>query len=68
VVVVQHERQGTAGGGQFVDEHRQHVAEHVGAGHLQAAQRDRAGRGAGLAGGEQEVAPEALGIVIAAIQ
>ena len=68
MVVVQHEHQGIRSRRQFVDERGKHVTQHVGAGRVQPPQGGGARGRARLAGGEQQVPPEALGVVVAAVE
>ena len=68
MVVVQHQDQRSLGRRQLVDERGEHVAQHVGAGRVQPPQRGGPRGRARLAGGEQQVTPEALGVVVAAVE
>ena len=68
VVVVQHQDQRGPLRRQFVNERGEHVTQHVGAGRVQSPQRGGPRRRARLVGGEQQVPPEALGVVVAAVE
>jgi hypothetical protein len=68
MVVVQHEHQGSLGRRQFVDERGEHVTQHVGAGRVQPPQGGGARGRARLVRGEQQVPPEALGVVVAVVE
>ena len=68
MVVVQHEDQRSLGRRQFVDERGKHVTQHVGAGRVQPPQGGGPRGRARLVRGEQQVTPEALGVVVAAVE
>ena len=68
MVVVQHQDQRSLGRRQLVDERGEHVAQHVGAGRVQPPQRDGARRRARLVRSEQQIPPETLRVVVAAVE